>query len=77
MELTFDPADAATASTPAAPTETGTAARGRIDAVGVSQHAGRRQILHEVSLSSAGRVIVVTALRPGRASHIARSRLRR
>jgi ABC-type multidrug transport system ATPase subunit len=25
--------------------------RGRIDAVGVSQHAGRRQILHEVSLS--------------------------
>jgi ABC-type multidrug transport system ATPase subunit len=30
--------------------DTGTA-RGRIDAVGVSQHAGRRQILYEVSLS--------------------------
>lgn len=51
MELTFDPADAAAASGPAAPAEAPTAVRGRIDAVGVSQHAGRRQILHEVSLS--------------------------
>jgi ABC-type multidrug transport system ATPase subunit len=51
MELTFNPADAATASSPAAPAETGRAAKGRIDAVGVGQHAGRRHILHEVSLS--------------------------
>jgi len=51
MELIFGPADAATASGPAAPAETGTAAKGRIDAVGVGQHAGGRQILHEVSLS--------------------------
>ncbi len=51
MELISDPADTATASSPAAPAETVTAARGRIDAVGVGQHAGRRQILHEVSLS--------------------------
>jgi ABC transport system ATP-binding/permease protein len=29
----------------------GSAARGRIDAIGVSQHAGGRQILHEVSVS--------------------------
>jgi ABC transport system ATP-binding/permease protein len=36
-ELTLEPAGAATA-------------RGRIDAAGVSQHAGRRQILQEVSL---------------------------
>ena len=51
MELTFDPADAAAASGPAAPAEAPTAVRGRIDAVGVSQHAGRRQILQEVSFS--------------------------
>ena len=51
MELIFDAADAATAASPAAPAETGTTARGRIDAVGVGQHADRRQILHEVSLS--------------------------
>jgi ABC transport system ATP-binding/permease protein len=51
MELIFDPADAATASSPAAPAKTGTTTRGRIDAVGVGQHAGGRQILHEVSLS--------------------------
>src|ERR1700722_6859305 len=51
MELIFNPADAATASSPAAQAETGTTTRGRIDAVGVGQHAGGRQILHEVSLS--------------------------
>jgi ABC transport system ATP-binding/permease protein len=51
MEPIFDPTDAAIASSPAAPAETGAAAKGRIDAVGVGQHAGRRQILHEVSLS--------------------------
>jgi ABC-type multidrug transport system ATPase subunit len=51
MELISDPADTATASSLAASAETVTAARGRIDAVGVGQHAGRRQILHEVSLS--------------------------
>jgi ABC-type multidrug transport system ATPase subunit len=50
-ELIFDPADAATASSPAAPAETGTTTRGRIDAVGVGQHAGGQQILHDVSLS--------------------------
>ena len=51
MELTFDPADAAAASGPAAPAGPITAVRGRIDSVGVSQHAGRRQILHDVSVS--------------------------
>ena len=51
MELTFDPADAAAGSGPAAAVEATTAVRGRIDAVGVRQHAGRRQILHEVSFS--------------------------
>ena len=51
MELTFDLAGAASASSPAAPAEATTAIRGRIDAAGVSQHAGRRQILHDVSLS--------------------------
>ena len=51
MELTFDPADAAAASSPAAPVEAATAVRGRIDAVGVGQHAGGRQILQEVSFS--------------------------
>ena len=51
MELTFDPADAAAASGPAAPAGPITAVRGRINSVGVSQHAGRRQILHDVSVS--------------------------
>ena len=51
MELTFDPADAAAASGPAAAVEAATAVSGRIDAAGVGQHAGRRQILHEVSFS--------------------------
>jgi ABC-type multidrug transport system ATPase subunit len=60
MELTFDPADAAAASGPAAAVEATTAVRGRIDAVGVGQHAGRRQILHEVSFSvQAGELVAL------------------
>ena len=51
MELTFEGADAAAASGPATAVEATTGVRGRIDAVGVGQHAGRRQILHEVSFS--------------------------
>ena len=51
MELIADPAGTATASSPAAPPETTPAVGGRVDAAGISQHAGRRQILHEVSLS--------------------------
>ena len=49
--LTLDPADAATASRPLALVETRKAVGGRIDAIGVGQHAGGRQILHDVSLS--------------------------
>ena len=50
-EATLHPADAATASR--APVRSGTrrAVGARIDAIGVGQHAGERQILHEVSLS--------------------------
>jgi len=50
-ELTLHPADAGTASGPPAlvPVRRGVGAR--IDAIGVGQHAGGRQILHEVSLS--------------------------
>jgi ABC transport system ATP-binding/permease protein len=50
-ELTLHPADAAIASGPPAlvPVRKGVGAR--IDAIGVGQHAGGRQILHEVSLS--------------------------
>ena len=51
MELIVDPANTATASNPSAPPETTTPAGGRVDAANISQHAGRRQILHEVSLS--------------------------
>jgi ABC-type multidrug transport system ATPase subunit len=51
MELIADPADPATAANPSAPPETTAPAGGRVDAANVSQHAGRRQILHEVSLS--------------------------
>ena len=51
--LTLDPADAATASRPLTLVETRKAVGGRIDAIGVSQHAGGRQILHDVSLSIA------------------------
>jgi len=50
-EVTLHPADAAVASRPAAPSETGRAVGARIDVIGVGQHAGERQILHEVSLS--------------------------
>jgi ABC-type multidrug transport system ATPase subunit len=50
-ELMLDPADAATASRPLSLVETRTAVGGRIDAVGLSQRAGRREILHDVSLS--------------------------
>jgi ABC-type multidrug transport system ATPase subunit len=50
-EVTLHPADAAVASRPAAPSETGRAVGARIDVIGAGQHAGERQILHEVSLS--------------------------
>ena len=50
-EVTLHPADATTASRPPAPPGVKSAAGARIDAIGVSQHAGERQILHEVSLS--------------------------
>jgi ABC transport system ATP-binding/permease protein len=50
-DVTLHPADAATASRPPAPSGITRAAGARIDAIGVSQHAAERQILHEVSLS--------------------------
>jgi ABC-type multidrug transport system ATPase subunit len=50
-DVTLHPADAATASRPPAPSGIKRAAGARIDAIGVSQHAAERQILHEVSLS--------------------------
>jgi ABC-type multidrug transport system ATPase subunit len=50
-DLTLDPADTATAFRPPAPVETRRAVGGRIDAAGVGQHAGGRQILHDVSFS--------------------------
>ena len=50
-EVTLDPADTAAASGPSAPPGTSRAVGARIDAIGVGQHAGERQILHEVSLS--------------------------
>ncbi len=50
-ELTLHPADAATASRPPALAETGRAVGARIDAIGVGQYAGGRQVLHELSLS--------------------------
>ena len=50
-EVTLYPSDAATASRPLVLSRTGRAVGARIDAIGVSQHAGGRQILHEVSLS--------------------------
>jgi len=49
-EVTLHPADAAASGPPALP-GTGRAAGARIDAIDVGQHAGERQILHEVSLS--------------------------
>jgi ABC transport system ATP-binding/permease protein len=51
IEITFNPADAATALSPAALVEVTEAAGGRIDAVRVAEHAGGRQILHDVSFS--------------------------
>src|SRR5215510_13729260 len=50
-ELTLHPTDAATASGPPALVPLRRAVGARIDAIGVGQHAGGRQILHEVSLS--------------------------
>ena len=50
-ELTFYPADAATASRPPALARIERTVGARIDAISVGQHAGARQILHEVSLS--------------------------
>src|SRR5215467_3072961 len=50
-ELTLHPMDAATASRPPARVPIRSAAGARIDAIGAGQHAGGRQILHEVSLA--------------------------
>jgi ABC transport system ATP-binding/permease protein len=50
-EATLHPADAATASRAPVRLGTGRAVGARMDAIGVGQHAGERQILHEVSLS--------------------------
>jgi ABC-type glutathione transport system ATPase component len=50
-EITLCPPDDATASRPLALTGTGSATGARIDAIDAGQHAGERQILHEVSLS--------------------------
>src|SRR5215467_10446822 len=50
-ELTLHPADGTTAARPQALLGINKAAGARIDATGVGQHAGGRQILHGVSLS--------------------------
>jgi ABC transport system ATP-binding/permease protein len=50
-EVTLHPADGASASRPSALSGIRRAVGARIDAIGVGQHAGERQILHEVSLS--------------------------
>ena len=50
-ELTLHPGDDATVASPPALSATKRAVGARIDATGVGQHAGGRQILHEVSLS--------------------------
>ena len=50
-ELSLHPTDATTAYRPPALAGIKRAVGARIDAVGVGQHAGRRQILHEVSIS--------------------------
>jgi ABC transport system ATP-binding/permease protein len=50
-DLTLDPADTATAFRLPSREQPKTVVGGRIDAVGVGQHAGRRQILHDVSFS--------------------------
>src|SRR5499427_7597853 len=49
-DITLNPADTATALSPAAPVEV-TEAGGRIDAIRVGEHAGGRQILDDVSFS--------------------------
>jgi ABC transport system ATP-binding/permease protein len=50
-DVTLDPADTATACRSPSRVPPKTVVGSRIDAVGVSQHAGQRQILHDVSLS--------------------------
>ena len=50
-EVTLHPADAAHAAAPPRPSGISRAVGARIDAIGVGQHAGERQVLHEVSLS--------------------------
>jgi ABC-type multidrug transport system ATPase subunit len=50
-KVTLDPADTAAASGLSAPPGLSRAVGARIDVIGVSQHAGERQVLHEVSLS--------------------------
>src|SRR6516225_8099167 len=50
-DITLNPADTATALSPAAPVEVTEAAGGRIDAIRVGEHAGGRQILDDVSFS--------------------------
>ena len=50
-DITLNPADTATALSPAAREEVTEAAGGRIDAIRVGEHAGGRQILHDVSFS--------------------------
>jgi ABC transport system ATP-binding/permease protein len=50
-ELTLHPPDAVAASCPPALAGTRRAVGARIDAIGVGQHAGGREVLHEVSLS--------------------------
>lgn len=50
-DLTLDPAATATAFRPPSQVQPRTVVGARIDAVGVGQHAGQRQILHDVSFS--------------------------
>ena len=50
-EVTLDPADTAAASGLSAPPGLSRVVGARIDVSGVGQHAGERQILHEVSVS--------------------------
>ena len=59
-ELALHHPDAATAPRPPAPAEARRAVGARIDAIGVGQHAGGRQVLHEVSLSiEAGELVAL------------------
>jgi ABC-type multidrug transport system ATPase subunit len=50
-DLTLEPADPTMASCPPEVAQTASAVGGRIDAIGVGQHAGGRQILHDVSFT--------------------------